>query len=243
MSEPFDLVTTVSPDFRDRFESVFRPTWENAGAQSIIVHEIDEGSWPGNIRRRAEVLRDEALSRLLRFKLKGDGELESLRPENCTRWIALDADCIVLRSLDAGFADGHMLSVARWPNVNMGVAFYHMSEATTRTWEYLLDRVVANVSRQATRRQTRDPNPMLECDQAVWRPFLHGMEQRVWKLPEWIWNYSNFDLPQWKYELPDIRNILRVLHIKGHGNWAMAQLDEKVAYAKTLWPEELACIG
>lgn len=242
MTEPFDIVTTVSPDFREMFDAIFRPTWENAGAAEVIVHEIDEGSWPGNIKRRAEVLRDEALSRLPHLAIQSDKTIKTVEPTKPPRWIALDADCMVLRDLSGAFADNRMLSVARWPNVNMGVVAYNMPAATKRTWEWLLDGVVRDVTRHATRRMERDPNPMLECDQAVWRPRLHGMEQHIHKLPEWIWNYSNFDLPQWRLELPDLQPLLRVLHIKGHGDWGLARLSDKVAYAKTLWPKELSCV-
>jgi hypothetical protein len=227
MSEPFTIITTVSPDFRDRFDTVFRPTWENAGAAEIVVHDIDAGSWPGNVRERARHMRGEVLRRV------GNGE----------RVLFLDADCIVIRDLSGGFSPDHAISVARWPNPNMGVAFFNLAVDPARfTWPGFIMYVVTDIERKVGRRLERDENPMLECDQPVWRHYLQTVVAKVFRLPEWEYNYSEFDLPVWTRQLPNLRPILKVLHIKGHGDWQFAELDKKVAYAKTLWPEELSCI-
>lgn len=216
----FTIITTLSPEF-ERARTDFIPTWEaNAGADEIIVHEIDEGTWVGNIVKRAEVLVDELLTRLPR------GE----------KVLALDADCLVLRDLSGGFSDDHMMSVARWPNVNLGVVFYNLAvEYKWRRW--LCDTV--DLIREEGK---KDHKPSHELDQAVWRPRLHEIDDRIFKLAEHEWNYNTFPLDYWKIELPQLVDITRVLHIKGHGDWNFSDLDRKLAYAKTLWPKELACI-
>ena len=216
----FTIITTLSPEF-ERAKRDFIPTWHaNSGADEIVVHPIDEGSWVRNIVRRSEIFRDELLERLP-------------RGENV---LVLDADCIVLRDLGEGFSDEHIISVARWPNVNMGVVFFNL--AIPFKWEHWLNDTVEKIRIEAagSRKATH------ECDQAVWRPRLHAMPDKIFKLPEWEWNYNNFDLPQWHYELPDLRDIVRVLHIKSHGNWLYAKLDEKLKFAKKLWPAKLACV-
>lgn len=220
----FTLITTVSPEFREKAERYFFPTWHaNAGAAEIVIHPIDGGTWAGNILQRMEIIRKEVLDR--------QGE----------RILFLDADCIVLRDLAGGFSAKHILSVARWPNINMGVAFFNL--ALPFFWAPFLDRILEQLRRRVEKRLRRGTNPMEECDQAVWRPYLQTLGTRqIGRLPEWKWNYSEFDLPQWYIELPDLQPLVRVLHIKGHGDWKFAKLVHKVAYAKALWPKELACI-
>lgn len=216
----YTIITTLSPEF-ERARRDFIPTWEaNAGADEIIVHEIDEGSWVKNIVKRAEVLVDELLTRLPR------GE----------KVLALDADCLVLRDLSGGFSDNHMMSVARWPNVNLGVVFFNL--AVDYKWERWL-RDTVDLIREEGEKPRKDTH---ECDQCVWRPRLHEIAERIYQLAEWEWNYNTFPLDHWQIELPALVDITRVLHVKGHGDWTFADLDRKLAYAKTLWPKELACI-
>lgn len=217
----FTIITTLSPEF-ERARRDFIPTWEaNAGADQIIVHEIDEGSWVGNIVKRAEIIVDELLAHL---PLGG-------------KILALDADCLVLRDLSGGFSDNHMMSVARWPNVNLGVVFFNL-EYDYKWVRWLRDTVhLIRAEGMKPRKATH------ECDQVVWRPRLHAIEDRIFKLAEHEWNYNTFPLDYWKIELPQLVDITRVLHIKGHGDWNFSDLDRKLAYATTLWPEELACIA
>lgn len=219
----FSIITTLSPDFTRRAEEVFFPTWHaNSGADEIVIHKIDEGSWVANIAKRAEILRDELLARLPR------GE----------HVLALDADCLVLLALGGGFSDDHIVSVARWPNVNLGVVFFNLG--VPFKWERWLNDIVREIQDEAGR---PDRKATHECDQVVWRPRLQAMSDRVLQLSEWEWNYNCFDLPQWRRELPGIKSVVRVIHIKGHGDWQYAKLDEKLDYARELWPEELACIA
>jgi hypothetical protein len=220
----FTIITTISPEFT-RAERDFFPTWHaNSGADSIVVHKIDEGSWPENILKRAEIFRDELIARMR-------------RGENV---LLLDADCIVLRDLSGGFSDKHSISVARWPQVNMWVAFFNLARPPVPIpWKALLRSVAGEIATKVAAGHTASH----ECDQVVWRPHLHRIEGYVLRLAEWEWNYNCFDLPQWQRELPKLKEITRVIHIKGHGDWEYAQLDAKLDYARALWPKELACIA
>lgn len=220
----FTIITTISPEFT-RAERDFFPTWHaNSGADSIVVHKIDEGSWHENILKRAELFRDELIAR------KRNGE----------RVLLLDADCIVLRDLSEGFSDEHPISVARWPQVNMGVAFFNLA-IQPRPWCWV--GFLRNIVKELAAKVASGHTPQHECDQAIWRPWLYRIESHVYKLAEWEWNYNCFDLPQWDRELPKLKEITRVIHIKGHGDWEYAQLDAKLDYARSLWPKELACIA
>lgn len=218
----FTIISTLSPGFA-RARRDFIPSWEaNSGAKEIVIHEIDEGSWVKNIVRRAEIIRDELL----------------LRARAGEKVLALDADCLVLRDLSEGFCDGRIISVARWPNVNLGVVFFNL--AVEFKWRRFLCDTVEMIREEAAR---EDRKPTHECDQVVWRPRLHAMESLIYKLPEWEWNYNNFEFAQWEHELPKIRDLVRVIHIKGHGDWNYAKLDRKLDYARELWPKRLACIA
>lgn len=219
----FSIITTVSPEFA-RAERDLIPTWHaNSGADEIVVRQIDAGSWEKNIAARAEVVRAELLFRL----------------ECGERYVlSLDADCLVLRDLSSGFSDKHLMSIARWPSVNLGVVFYTL--APDFNWTRWLNRWVERVQWAAAQR-VRNVNH--ECEQAVMRTELHAMAPRIDKLAEWEWNYSEFDLPTWHRDLPKLKDIVRVLHLKGHGAWDYTRLDEKLALAKKLWPKEMACIG
>jgi hypothetical protein len=218
----FVIVTTISPEF-ERAEKEFLPTWHaNSGADDIVVHRIDEGTWAKNICRRAEIVRKELMERL------PCGE----------KVLALDADCLVLKDLSGGFSDRHIMSVARWPNVNMGVLFFNLG--ISWKWHDWLRDTVALIRQEASRPGRK---PTHECDQVVWRPRLQAMPDKIMQLAEWEWNYNNFELAQWRRELPGLRDIVRVLHIKGHGDFEYACLDQKLEFAKRLWPRELRCIG
>ncbi len=227
---PFTLISTVSPDFEPMAERVFFPTFGNAGAARVVIHRIDAGSWAGNIGARAEIIQQEILNRYYHKE----------------RLLFIDADCMVLRDLSGGFSQYHAVSVARWPSPNMGVLYCNLAvepgafdASGQTTWPAFMAAVTRDIGRAAKKRR-RDP--MLECDQPVWRHYLQVIVKRLYRLPEWEYNYSEFDLPVWRRQLPNLQPIMKVLHVKGHGDWKLAKLRDKVAYAKTLWPEELACI-
>jgi len=223
--KPFTIITTLSPDYA-RAERELLPTWcANSGAAEIVVHRIDEGSWERNIAARATIIRDELLARL------PTGE----------RVLSLDIDCLVLRDLSSGFSDRHLVSVARWPSPQMGVVFFNL--AVPFEWATWLTEIHDEIQREVKRQVERGRNPMHELDQKIWRPRLFGIRERVRKLPDYVWNYSDFDLANWRRDLPGLQPLLRVAHLKGHGDFCFARLAEKIAVAKTIWPKELACIG
>jgi hypothetical protein len=216
----YTIITTVSPDF-ERARRDFIPTWEaNAGADEIVIHEINEGSWVGNIVKRAEILMGELLERLPR------GE----------KVLALDADCIVLRDLSDGFSDDHIISVARWPNVNLGVVMFNL--AVEFKWERWLADTLVGIQEEGSKPRKASH----ECDQVVWRPRMHAIEDRINKLAEWEWNYNTFDYGSFHHELPKLVDLCRIVHFKGHGDWEWAECDRKMRLLKQLWPKEMACI-
>lgn len=217
----YTIITTLSPEF-ERARRDFLPTWEaNAGADEIVVHEIDEGSWVANIVRRAEIIVAELIKRL----------------PNGEQVLALDADCLVTKDLSSGFSNDHRVSVARWPNVNLGVVFFNL--AVAHKWQAWLMDTLHAIQEEGTK--TRKATH--ECDQVVWRPQLHAMGDHVCKLAEWEWNYNTFDWDSFRHELPKIRDVCRIIHFKGHGDWEFSQCDRKLRLAKRLWPKELACIA
>jgi hypothetical protein len=214
----FTILTTISPDYAHAWTQVM-PTWfANSGADEIVVHRTDEGSWTKNTIRRNEILCAE-VARRAKF-----GQ----------RILRLDADCLVLRNLAEGFSDEHPISVARWPQINMGVCYFNTAVAFD--WRRWMKETMTLIRQQCSGRK----DSSCECDQIVWRPRLHMLPpELICKLPEWEYNYNNFDMDQWERELPTIRDIVRVIHLKGHGRWAA----EKFSFAKRLFPEQLQCLG
>lgn len=214
----FTIISTISPDFQSALD-IFVSTWyANSGASEIVIHEINQGSWPANIIRRNEILHAEVISRSIR------GE----------KVLSLDIDTLVLRDLSGGFSDDHAFSVAGWPDVNMGVFFLNTS--VRFPWRQWMDATLARVKRDCVVRDPSQPNR--RCDTEAWRPRLWSYPAHVCKLGTWEWNYHHKEMHQWQRDLPLLRDITKVLHLKGHGDWPM----DKIEFAKRLWPEELSCI-
>jgi len=216
----FTIVSTYTDDFASAL-GLFVPTWEaNAGATDIVIHHIeDQGSWAANIIRRNEILHDAILA-----------GVERREPI-----LSLDIDTLVLRDLSGGFSPDHAISVAGWPDVNMGVTFFNTRAAFP--WRKWMDETRRLVQTKCPQRDPKHVNR--RCDTEVWRPRLHQVFRDVCKLGLWEWNYHCREMHQWERDLPVLRDVCRVLHLKGHGDWPR----EKIDFAKRLWPEELLCIG
>jgi hypothetical protein len=215
----FTIISTISPDFASALD-VFVPTWHaNSGASEIAIHTIDQGSWSANIVERNQIIHDEVVGRSAR------GE----------KVLSLDIDCLVLRDLSGGFSPDHPFSVSRWPEVQMGAAFFNTS--IDFPWKEWMDATMAMVRERCTYRDTTRDNR--QHDQFVWKPRLWAVPDKVCKLGDWEWNYNFKEIHQWERDLPLLRDITKVLHLKGHGPpWPM----DKIEFAKRLWPEELSCI-
>ena len=151
--------------------------------------------------------------------------------------LLLDADCLVLRELSGGFSDHHAISVARWPDPNMGVAFFNLG--IPFPWKPWLTEIASEIHNLPPRGDSEQK----VFDQTVWTPKLRGVSENVYRLQESIWNYNSTDLNPWRDELPQLKDTVRVLHFKGHGEWEKYQFPERLAFAKALWPDELACMG
>lgn len=215
----FTIISTYSPEFA-RALDVFVPTWyANSRAERIVIHRIEEqGSWAANIIRRNQIIHDEVVK----------------RAANRERVLSLDIDILVLKDLSAGFCDEHPFSVAGWPDVNMGVFF--LNTAVPFPWRQWMDETLARVLRECPQRDPQHVNR--RCDTEVWRPRLHQAFRHVCKLGVWEWNYHCREMHQWERDLPALRDVVRLIHLKGHGDWPAEKLD----FAKRLWPKELSCL-
>jgi len=213
---PFSIISTASPDYISAVER-FVPTWQaNSGAERVDVFRLDGHDWARCIVQRNEILHEQLTARI--------GQ----------KVLALDVDCLVLRDLSAGFSPDHAISVARWPEVQMGVCFFNL--AFDFPWREWLDETLAAVKRAYLSRDATHINR--QCDTLAWRPRLHAIWRSVCQLGEWEWNYSCKELYQWERDLPPLQTVTRVLHLKGHGKWPA----QKLSLAKRLWPEALACL-
>jgi hypothetical protein len=213
----FTIITTLSPDYTEAWRQIM-PTWfVNSGASEIVVHRIDEGGWVANIIRRNEIMRDEILQRM----------------QGKQRVLFIDADCLILRPLGGGFSDTCPMSLARWPEVNMGVFFVNLT--VPFDWENWMQRIIKLVWKDAQ----KPHKPTHGYDQFVWQPCVNTIPDQVAKLDEDEWNYNNFDVPQWEIDLPRIKDTVRIWHLKGHGAWS----KEKLEFLHRAFPRELACVA
>lgn len=213
------IISTISPDFESA-RDLFVPTWTaNSGASEIVIHDIDAGSWAANIVARNQIIHDEVVAR------SATGQ----------KVLSLDIDCLVIRDLYGGFSADHPISVSRWPEVQMGAAFFNTS--IDFPWAKWMGDTMAMVREKCSYRDPRRDNR--QHDQFVWKPRLWAIEKQVCKLGDWEWNYNFKEWHQWERDLPTLKDITKVLHVKGHGPpWPM----DKIEFAKRLWPKELACI-
>ena len=219
----FTIISTYSPDFASALD-LFVPTWlTNSGASEIVIHDIDAGTWMENIVARNQIIHDEVVARSSR------GE----------KVLSLDIDTLVLRDLSGGFSGDHAFSVARWPEVQMGVTFFNT--ARPFKWNRWMGDTLRMIQKECVYRGPKTRNPQYEnrqCDQKVWKPRLWSTPDEVCKLGEWEWNYNAKESHQWERDLPTLKDITRVLHLKGHGKWPRERLE----FAKRLWPKELECL-
>lgn len=204
----FTIITTLSPSYAAAMD-LFIPSWfRNSGADEIVIHQIDEGSWAKNILKRNELWIEEVMAR--------GGKL-----------LFLDADCMVVSDLWEGFR-GKTFSLARWPVPNMGAVFLDLQAAPGWLLEWMAG-VCDEISDELA--ISDDPESGYGFDQTVWHRQLAGIAEHVHQLDETIWNYNRIGIDQWRKDLPAIKNEVKILHFKHHGAWPM----DCVNYAKELF--------
>lgn len=208
--EGFTIITALSPDYAKAME-YFIPSWfANSGADEIVIHRIDEGSWAKNAVRRGEIV------------------LREVRGRSGSRVLMLDADCMVLGNLSGGFTD-QPLAMARWPRPNIGVTFINLA-TDFPVCDWLAE--VVDATKQSLGVDT-EPESGYCIDQRAWHLKLAEIEEHVTKLDENVWNYNRLGLGQWRKDLPAIKDDVKILHFKYHGKWPVDCID----YAKELFSD------
>ena len=115
----------------------------------------------------------------------------------------------MLGDLSEGFSDIHPISVARWPNINMGVLFLNMTlpgpfqsffdEYAKRSIEYCMN----NKASQG-------------LDQDIMIQMLAGIEPLVHKLHDAVWNHQVRN-DTTKEDVAACRPTTKILHLVGKG--------------------------
>jgi len=211
----FTIVSSYSPNFAPALD-LFVPTWRaNAGADDIVLHEINEGSWTANIKARNEKLIEELIAR--------PGQ----------RVLSLDIDCLVLRNLEDGFSPQHSISVSRWPDIQMGVAFFNQEYEFSVPW---LQETLRMIRALPAVRKKEERNR--QYDQPVWSAQVLPLKEKVFRLGDWEWNYHFKERHQYQRDWPILRDVTKIIHLKSHGHWPLGT----IAFAKSVWPRELDMI-
>lgn len=143
--------------------------------------------------------------------------------------VSLDVDCFVLGDLGEGFSESHPFSIARWPDINIGVMFFNTSIRTSSLWcnglTTFLDSQIEHRCDEFIRRR---PKKFRMGDQEVWEEFFHKNVHQVCKLDADVWNlcYSLEErgeggkkFPRFEQELVKNKDRVKVIHWKArhHG--------------------------
>lgn len=194
----FEIITTVSPDFADGIK-LFVPSWfRNANADRITIYTTPQQSWYEGI-----ITRNMNLARSVR---KGK------------RIVSLDIDIFVLGDLSGGFDGKHPIAVARWPNPNMGVAFF--DGMLDFDWSAFFNPLLGQIVRRC-----RDPSIWGNenkkgrfGDQIPWYAHLQNHEKWVRKLDMNEWNFC-YQPEDWAARFLEHKHEIRIAHVKGRGRW------------------------
>jgi len=177
------------------------PSWyQNSGASRITLHLYDscEGkdandTWFLNAVHRCKLMRD------------------AVREAAGTKLLLLDADCIVMKELSAGFSETKPIGVARWPRINMGVLFLNM----TLDWPFVefFDKFVERLMAECDRLKKRGGKWSDPPDQAVLHEMLHEREGDIEKLDAAAWNYCTA-IPVAKERIAKHGRDMKILHLR-----------------------------
>jgi hypothetical protein len=219
----FDIVTTVSPDFI-RGVSLFVPSWfRHSGAENVRLHLTKKQTWYETIIQRNENLRDAVCEGAVTGR----------------RILSLDVDCFVVGNLAGGFDGMHPIAVARWPEPNMGVAFFDTTVQFDWAW-FFRKLLVAITNRCRDSRTWGVPGQKGRMgDQPPWYAALHAMDDRVRKLDMNVWNFCCAP-EDTERELAKHYTQIKVIHVKGRGGWEEEpRLARKLAAVKRYFGDKL----
>jgi len=198
----FDIVTTVSEDFVSGLD-LFVPSWARySGADSIRIHLARTSNWyEGIIERNVNLYKE-----LLEASITG------------RRVLSLDLDVFVLENLEGGFDGDHPIAVARWPEPNMGVAFFDTS--IEFDWSRFFDPLIEKITERCRNPKVWGTNGRKGRlgDSPCWFEALRSVAPMIRKLDPNVWNFCS--APQdTERLLTKHREKVKVLHLKGRGNW------------------------
>lgn len=203
----FTILAAATPNYAEMLRYTLPSWFKNSGADKILVERLEmaEGSretaWYDNVAARCWAMTRNIMDAFDR------GE----------RVITLDVDCVVLGNLEDGFSDDHPISIARWPNVNMGVMFWTGSSKLPYCYDWLVA-VAARVEKNCkiARGKLRKAGGCFLADQSVWEDELHKVEQHVHKLDANVWNFC--PLPEkWERDFLEHKDRIKIVHLKGQG--------------------------
>ena len=198
----FIISTTASASYRSVLDYCLPSWYQNSGASRIDIHlhNNEKGlsltqQYLANIITRCERMRD------------------AVHSANGRKLLLMDCDCLVLRNLAEGFSDSKPISVAHWPEINMGVLFFNME----LDWPF--DEFIDEFADKATRR-CRMLMRMSPCevkrhstDQVIMAELLLARDTAVHKLDGKVWNFR-YSVRTTKAELDEHKAEMRVLHLR-----------------------------
>lgn len=198
----YEITTAVSPDY-SRILGLCMPSWiSNAGAERIRV-------WPVGADRcgtQEEQWYRQAYQRCVCMQKAVEDAVAS-----GTRLLALDLDCFVLSDLSGGFSDTKPISVARWPDINMGVLFFNCR--LSFPWLAFFEELTDRIEKRTEELIAEKPKKFRPADQAVWLEVLHDWEKHVHKLDANVWNFC-YSGHEWDEQVARHKAGIKVLHWK-----------------------------
>lgn len=225
MSSPvsFDIVTSMSPDY-ETARRLFVPSWlRHSGVSTVQVMPVDGLDWYARIAAR---------NRNLAWAV-----IEAANWRRCL--LSLDIDCIVVRPLSDGFDGLHPIAVARRPIPNMGVAFF--DTRVKFKWDAFFGPLLAAIEKRCADSSIKGRLGQKGRfgDQYCWAKALAALGDQVrWLTPVEEWNFCE-QPEQWDRRLEVCRNIVRVIHIKGRGDWHGKRIQNELAVVRRLFPGEV----
>lgn len=204
----FRIVTTASYNYASVVDFCL-PSWrKNSGANEILVRWHPDRAagertknWFQAVQERCLTIRDAVRAAVA----------------DQTKLLILDADCLVFKNLEDGFAEGKPIAMARWPEVNMGVMFLN----TDLDWPFceFFDAYAKN-SRRHIEALIRDKSRRTGADQDVFIEMLKGHDDDVAKLDNHVnsmaeatWNCLFCERNDMEL-LRQRKDVINILHLR-----------------------------
>ncbi len=197
----FTIFTTVSNSYQEVADFCLPSWFKHSGADQIDVRYY-RGSqadtlcsrWFDNLMERCRAMQD-AVRQAVRHRRK---------------LLLMDADCLVLKDLAAGFSDNKPFSVTRWRNINMGVMFLN----TSLKWPFVaffdefVCKALVRCQRMKAERNFTDAG-----DQDIMWKMLWEREDDVAKLDYKQWNFT-YSHRTSDCDLRKHKDRVRILHMR-----------------------------